>query len=98
MISSGFWQSLGITQPTPEFKFHPTRKWRIDYAWPDIKLAVEIEGAIWKNGRHTRGSGFSKDIEKYNMLTELGWQLLRYEPSKIDYLQIKRIVGLKYHQ
>jgi len=61
-----------------EYKFHPIRRWRIDYAWPEYMLAVEIEGAIWTQGRHTRGSGFLKDLEKYNTLTLLGWRLLRF--------------------
>lgn len=82
------WQSLWIPIPEAEYKFHPTRKWRIDYAWPDVKLAVEIEGAVWIQGRHTRGSGFIKDIEKYNSLTANGWRLLRYPTNKIDYNQI----------
>lgn len=84
------WQSFKIVFPVREYKFHPTRKWRIDFAWPEVKLAVEIEGAVWVQGRHTRGSGFVKDIEKYNALTELGWSLLRYPSGKIDFKQVKK--------
>jgi very-short-patch-repair endonuclease len=84
-------KALGICSPTTEFKFHPDRRWRIDFAFPEVKLAVEIEGGIWKTSRHTHPSGFMKDIEKYNALTELGWHLLRYIPQKINYDQIKRI-------
>lgn len=84
---------VGIV-PIPEYKFHPTRKWRIDYAFPDVKLAVEIEGGVWTRGRHTRGAGFKGDMEKYNALTEAGWHLLRYEPKKIDYDQIKRVIDI----
>jgi very-short-patch-repair endonuclease len=82
-----------IPDPIPEFKFHPTRKWRIDYAWPDVKLAVEIEGGAFCRGRHTRGAGFVADLEKYDALTEAGWALLRYQPGtrKIDYAQIARV-------
>ena len=86
---------FSIPYPDMEYRFHPTRKWRIDYAWPKQKLAVEIEGGVWTQGRHTRGSGFVKDIIKYNALTELGWRLLRYQPSKIDYEQISRVLNNK---
>lgn len=66
-----------------EFKFHPTRKWRFDFAWPESKVAVECEGAVWTNGRHTRGSGFVKDMEKYNEAALLGWRVLRFDAGQI---------------
>lgn len=62
----------------PEYKFHPTRRWRFDFAKPDEKIAVECEGGVWTGGRHTRGSGFVKDTEKYNQAAILGWRVLRY--------------------
>lgn len=62
----------------PEYKFHPTRKWRFDYADPVNKVAIEISGAVWRRGRHQRGGGFIKDIEKYNEATIRGWRLLQY--------------------
>jgi hypothetical protein len=52
--------------PVPEYRFAPPRRWRTDYAWPLAKLALEVEGGVWTNGRHTRGTGFLKDIAKYN--------------------------------
>jgi very-short-patch-repair endonuclease len=80
----------GFPAPTPEYKFHETRRWRFDYAFLDVKLAVELEGGIWTKGRHTRGKGFSNDMQKYNSASELGWTLLRYEPTKIDFDQIEK--------
>jgi len=75
--------SYDLPVPVREYRFHPARRWRVDYAWPDHKLAVEIEGAVWCQGRHTRGSGFVKDIEKYNALTLAGWSLLRFTPAQV---------------
>lgn len=92
-IPDVLFKHCGVPIPEKEYKFHPSRKWRLDYAWPDTKLAVEIEGAIWINGRHTRGSGFSKDMEKYNTLTLWGWHLLRFEPNKINYAMIKAAIS-----
>lgn len=60
-----------------EYKFHPKRKWRFDYAIIDKKIAIEIEGGIWSKGRHINPKGFLNDCEKYNEATMLGWQLLR---------------------
>lgn len=60
-----------------EYQFHPTRRWRFDFAWPLKKIAVEIEGGVWSNGRHTRGSGFIEDCRKYNEAVILGWRVIR---------------------
>ncbi len=70
-------KAIGLPLPETELKFHPTRKWRFDYAWPDRKIACEVEGAVWVQGRHTRGSGFVKDLEKYNTAAEMGWRVVR---------------------
>jgi len=66
-----------LPEPEREFKFHPTRKWRFDFAWPDKKVAVEIEGGIWIRGGHNRGVGYLKDIEKYNQAVAMDWKVFR---------------------
>jgi very-short-patch-repair endonuclease len=65
-------------QPERELAFHPKRKWRFDFAFPGYRLAVEIEGGTWARGRHSRGSGYLKDCEKYNTAAMMGWKVLRY--------------------
>ena len=47
----------------PECKFCKTRKWRFDYANFDLKVAVEVEGGAFSNGRHTRGKWFINDMK-----------------------------------
>jgi len=69
--------------PEAEHKFHAGRNWRIDLAWPTLRLGVEIEGGIWTGGRHTRGSGFTADCEKYAELAIAGWRLIRVTPEHI---------------
>ena len=68
---------------TPEYRFDDTRKWRIDYAIIDHKIAIEVEGGAWTRGRHTRGAGFIADMDKYNELTRHGWRLIRVTPQKL---------------
>lgn len=38
-----------------EHRFHPVRKWRFDAAFPVRKIAVEIDGGVFVQGRHMRG-------------------------------------------
>jgi len=71
----------GVTGYVREHRFHGTRKWRFDFAWPQHLVAVEVEGGTWVGGRHTRGSGFAKDCEKYNEAACLGWRLVRVTPG-----------------
>lgn len=76
-------QSLRLPVAEPEYRFCPDRNWRVDYAWPDYRLALEVEGGVWTQGRHNRGSGFMKDMEKYNRLAALGWRLIRCTPTTL---------------
>ena len=76
-----------------EFKFCPSRKWRADFAIPSHRLLVEIEGGVWSGGRHTRGSGFIGDMEKYNMAAILGYRVLRFQPKDATAKRITIIEG-----
>ena len=66
-----------------EIRFDPPRRWRFDFAIGE-DLAIEVEGGTWQSGRHTRGSGFEQDCEKYNRATLLGWRILRFTPAMIE--------------
>jgi very-short-patch-repair endonuclease len=79
-----------IPKPVREHVFHPTRKWRFDFAWPARLIAVEIEGAIHVEGRHTRGVTFQDDCEKYSEAALLGWLVLRATDAHLDNLTALR--------
>jgi hypothetical protein len=49
------------------------KDWKFDFAWPEKKIAFEIEG--W--GRHQRFVGFREDCIKYNAAAKLGWTVYR---------------------
>jgi hypothetical protein len=79
-----------LPEPERQFRFHPTRKWRFDYAYPTWSasetrlrntagegLAIEVDGGSWSDGRHTRGSGYAADCEKLNEAALLGWTVIR---------------------
>lgn len=76
-------KALGLPEPQREFRFDKVRLWRFDFAWVDFSLAVEVEGAVWAGGRHTRGAGFEADVDKYNAAACLGWQVLRFTATHV---------------
>ena len=72
-----------LPEPVREYRFHPERQWRFDFAWPEQRLAVEVEGGIHTGGRHVRGTGYERDISKYNAATLMGWTLLRFSARMV---------------
>lgn len=80
-----------VSKPEKEYLFAKKikRKWRFDRAWPDVKVAVELEGGVFSGGRHVRGVGFENDCVKYNTAQSMGWTVLRFTSNmlKLDAAQ-----------
>ena len=82
-----------VFQPVTEFQFAKEqlgRNWGFDWSWPDLKVAVEVDGGnrmvkYGKDGkpvavgRHTTKS----DYEKLNAAAALGWFVFRYTPEML---------------
>lgn len=79
----GMCRAAGLPEPVPEYRFHPQRKWRMDFSWPLHRVAVEINGGVWTQGRHTRGAGYLADMAKRNAAALLGWRTLEYAPDQL---------------
>ena len=79
-----------------EFRFHPTRKWRADFAHLESRTLIEVEGGIFMRagGRHTRGSGYASDAEKYLEAALAGWRVLRLTERQLEIGTIDRIAAL----
>lgn len=78
----------GLPAPYREFTFHPTRDWRLDLAWPDRKLAVEIDGQV-----HRTKERFARDMEKMNEAGIAGWMVIRVSPEQVRDGQALSIVA-----
>lgn len=76
-------RALALPSPEREYRFHPAKRWRFDFAWPALRLAVEIDGGIHAGGRHVRGAGFVADCHKLNCAALLDWTVLRLTPCMI---------------
>ena len=74
-------QHLGA-EVVAEHRFHPTRMWRFDYAIPEHRIAIEIDGGVWQIGRHNRPKGYIADLDKFNHAAALGWRVLKFTPQQ----------------
>lgn len=87
IVEETFLTQLKLRQlplPTRELQFDLARKWRFDFAWEELKIAVEIEGGIQSKGRHVRPEGFENDARKYNAAAMMGWKVLRFSSRMVS--------------
>lgn len=80
---------------TRQWRFHPFRRWRFDFALGHspaphgngktidaMKLAIEVEGGQFTGG-HKRGKAADSDTEKFNEATLMGWRVLRFTTNQV---------------
>jgi very-short-patch-repair endonuclease len=91
------WRCLDGPPLEREYRFHPERKWRADFAHLPSRTLIEIEGGAWVAGRHNRASGFMKDAEKYLEATLMGWRVIRLTVAQLEVETVERIVALVSH-
>ena len=72
--------------PQTEYRFDEVRRWRFDFAWPEQKFAVEVEGVTYEGGRHQRVEGFENDLDKYQAAMLQGWCVYRVTRKQIKNL------------
>ena len=77
-------RGAGITGWEREYRFAFPRQWRFDFAFPELKIAVEIDGGTWVRGRHSRGAGVRADCEKTSMAALMGWRILRVDTDHVN--------------
>lgn len=94
-----FLVSQGVEIAAEEHRFHDKRRFRFDFAWPDKKVAVEIDGVHYSSAgaptRHQQAGGFIRDREKDNLAIEMGWVVLHYVPIADDFKSGRFIEQLK---
>lgn len=82
----------GFPEPLREHRFHPSRKWRFDLAWPAnhipalplryCNVAIECDGGqfAFRGGRHNSDG----DLEKINAAQSIGWKVYRFSNKMIE--------------
>lgn len=68
------------------------RRFEFDFCLPDYRILIEIQGAVFSGGRHTRGYGYTADCEKLRLATFDGWKVLWYTSRDITKENIDRLV------
>ena len=68
----------GLPPPRAQYRF---ASYRLDFAWPELKVAVETDG--WST--HGRRRGFEDDRARDAALLALGWRVLR-----VTYRRLRR--------
>jgi very-short-patch-repair endonuclease len=51
----------------------------LDFCYPEVRVAVEVEGWQWHSGRRK----WQKDLERRNLLTGAGWLILHFTWSDV---------------
>lgn len=89
----------GLKDFEQEYRVDAKRRFRLDLAFPKQKVGIEIEGAIFASGAHSRPLGILRDMEKANLLVLSGWRVLRYTPAEVKYGEalegLKQLLGAK---
>lgn len=77
----------------PQHRFHPSRAWRFDFAFPDAFLAIEIQG--YGTG-HTSYVGMLGDYEKHNEAIKHGWAIIYLMSKQIKRNEVKTTLSYCY--
>jgi very-short-patch-repair endonuclease len=93
MVKSGLEETLllliraeGLPEPEREYMFAKSigRRWRLDFAYPEKRIGIEVQGGIYVRGAHSRGTGLERDYEKYNQAQVLGWDVYQFSRKMIE--------------
>ena len=63
--------AAGLPPPVPEYAFG---RYRLDFAWPELRLAVEVDGYR----HHSSWDAFRDDRDRQNDMVAAGWIVLRF--------------------
>ena len=89
---ASLWDALGGVELVREFRFDKTRRWRADFASESARVLIEIEGGVWRGGRHTNPLGFINDAEKYLAATLQGWSVIRLVGKQLNPATLRQVV------
>lgn len=96
----GYWNLVtdkSLPVPEREYRFYPKRRWRMDLAWPALKVGCEFHGGNWVQGGHARGKQQNSDYEKLNVAQSLGWVILQFSTDHVTAKRITETINTVSH-
>lgn len=57
---------------------------RWDFCFPDLLLAIEINGGIWTRGAHGHPADILRNMEKACFAATLGWRVLQFSTDQVE--------------
>jgi len=84
VLFASFLRDADAPEWKEEFPFCEWRRYRWDFAWPLLAVAVEIQGGEWSSGEHARGGGMAKDAMKLDLAVLLGWRVIVLTGSMVQ--------------
>lgn len=65
------------------YRYVPGRKFEADFAFPDRRLLIEVQGGIYSRAAHGSITGILADNERLNLATLNGWGMFRFTPDQV---------------
>ena len=81
----------GLLGYARDYRFLPRRKFELDFAWPQYKVAIEVQGGQYVRGAHLRPVRYHSDTEKLNEAQLAGWIVLWFTTEDVQKLVRKTV-------
>jgi hypothetical protein len=83
--------------PTPVLQYEITdagrRIWRVDFAWPECRVAAEYDGVAW----HSGPEAFYRDRRRTAALQDLGWVTVPMVAEDVRYRRWELVRRIEIH-
>lgn len=87
------WATVGGMELEKEVQVIKGRRWRWDRCHRASRVLIEVQGATFANGAHSRGTGYAKDREKNVSAAEQGWLVYELTAKQITTDWARRILA-----
>lgn len=85
----------GLPHPLPQYEIRDLtgRLWRVDFAWPDAKVAAEYDSVEWHSGRE----GMLRDKLRTARLQECGWTIIPITVDDVRRNPVELVGRIRHH-